>query len=99
MAAEGVQVWVEEAEPRREVVVDYALGGNPGHVWSRRAPRGSPGHVWSRRAPVISADGQVILYGPDLEFEEGEFLALQSATVLPSTPSRPCGPQLIIAFP
>jgi hypothetical protein len=81
-----VQVWVEDTGPRREVVSDYALGGNPGRVWARRAPRGSPGRVWARRAPVISADGQVILYGPEFDFEEGEFLALQSASVLPSVP-------------
>ncbi|MBN1138760.1 MAG: hypothetical protein JXM73_19405 [Anaerolineae bacterium] len=82
-----VQVWVEEPEPRREVVTGYALGGNPGHQWSRTAPRGSPGHQWSRTAPVMSSDGQMMLFGEGLEFEEGEFLSLQALSALPLPPA------------
>jgi hypothetical protein len=82
-----VQLWVDEAEPRRETVTGYTLGGNPGYKWSRLAPRGSPGHRWSRFVPVISSDGQAILYGEHLDFAEGEFFALQAATHLPSAPS------------
>ena len=43
--------------------------------------------MWSRFAPVVSADGQVILYGEELTFEEGEFLTLQTATAIPSPPA------------
>ncbi len=88
-ALEGyVQVWVAEPEPRREIVADYAIGGNPGY---RRGAggyrRGAGGYRRGAGAPVLSADGQVIVFGEDLEFEEGEFFALQSATIIPSAPA------------
>ena len=73
-----VHVWVAEAEPRREAVSDYALGGNPG---LRLA--GSGTFQRSRLAPAVSADGQVILYG-NLEFPEGEFYALQEVNLFPA---------------
>jgi hypothetical protein len=75
-----VHVWVEEAEPRREVVTDYALGGGPGF---QRGVRG--GFMRNRQAPAVSADGQVILFG-DLDFDEGEFFALQGASVVRDVP-------------
>jgi uncharacterized repeat protein (TIGR01451 family) len=81
---EHVQVWVEEGAPRRETITDYAMGGNPGRKLSHFAPRGSPGRKLSHFAPVLSADGQVMLFGHDLTFEEGEFFTLQAATVPPS---------------
>ena len=85
-ALEGyVQVWVNEAAPRRETVTDYALGGNPGHLrGSRVGVRGRPGHIRGSRAPAVSADGQVILFDNHLDFEEGEFVTLQAATSIPS---------------
>jgi uncharacterized repeat protein (TIGR01451 family) len=84
-AFEGhVQVWVEEGALRRETITDYAMGGNPGRKLSHFAPRGSPGRKLSHFAPVLSADGQVMLFGEDLTFEEGEFFTLQAATTLPS---------------
>jgi hypothetical protein len=87
-AIEGyVQVWVDEAEPRREIVTDYALGGGPGYVRGRGGyVRGRGGYVRGRGAPAVSADGQVILFGEELDFEEGEFFALQAATTIPSPP-------------
>ncbi|MBU0490223.1 MAG: DUF11 domain-containing protein [Chloroflexi bacterium] len=80
-----VHIWVDESEPRREMVTDFALGGSPSHArgrWSNA--RGRWSHARGRWAPATSADGQVILFGDDLEFEEGEFLTLQAATLLPS---------------
>ncbi len=106
-AFEGlVHVWVDEPEPRREVMSDYAIGGNPGSrrkrnapganpgsrrkrnapygsLGSRRkrnAPRGNPGSRRKRNAPVLSSDGQAMLYGQDLTFNEGEFYAIQSVS-------------------
>jgi hypothetical protein len=84
-----VHVWVDKAgaEPRREIVTDYALGGNPGLMRGRRGlMRGRRGLMRGRRAPAVSADGQVILYGEALDFEDGEFYALQAATTVPSPP-------------
>jgi hypothetical protein len=86
-AFEGhVQVWVDEGMPHRETITDYAMGGNPGRKLSHFAPRGSPGRKLSHFAPVLSADGQVMLFGEGLTFEEGEFFTLQAATTLPSPP-------------
>jgi len=87
-SADGhVQVWLDEADPRQESIVSYSLGGNPGYRRSRIGYRRSRiGYRRSRIAPVISTDGQVILFGDGLEFEEGEFYTFQQATLLPSAP-------------
>jgi hypothetical protein len=84
-ALEGyVHAWVYEAAPRREIVTDYALGGNPGHMLGGYGGiRGRPGHMLGGYAPAISTDGQVILFG-NMDFDPGEFVALQAATVIPS---------------
>jgi len=82
-----VHVWVNEPEPRREIVTDYTLGGSPGLMrGSRGLMRGSRGLMRGSRAPAVSADGHVILYGENLDFEDGEFFTLQAATNLPSAP-------------
>lgn len=39
----------------------------------------------SRYAPASSSDGQIIIYGKNLTFAEGEFFVLQTATALPRT--------------
>jgi hypothetical protein len=75
-----VHVWVDEADPRREIVTDYSLGGNPGYSRSLRG-----GFQRSRQAPAISADGQVILFG-DMDFAVGEFFTLQAAPVVEGVP-------------
>lgn len=72
-----IQVWVEEGAPRREIVTDFALGGGPVRSGSRA----------SAFAPVISADGQVLLYGNNLNFLGDEFYSLQAATVIPAAQS------------
>jgi uncharacterized repeat protein (TIGR01451 family) len=82
-----VLVWVAEAEPRREIVTDYSLGGNPG------PRRGRVGRIGPRRgrvgrlAPVVSADGQAIIFGENLDFDESEFFILQTTSSLPEVPS------------
>lgn len=82
-----VQVWVDESTtPRREIVSDYAFGGNPGRAWSNGVPRGDPGRAWSNGAPLISSDGQVLLYDQNLTLDEGAFFALQGTTSLPAAP-------------
>jgi len=80
-----VHIWVDEAESdttaRRELVVDYAMGGNPGGRRSRSGGRRSrSGGRRSRSSPAVSSDGQVMLFGDNLEFAEGEFYTMQTAT-------------------
>lgn len=82
----AVHVWVKGETPRREIVVDFLTGGNPGRKWARRAPRGAPGRKWARRAPTISADGQATLFSDELAFAEGQFVTLQSVTAPPPPP-------------
>jgi hypothetical protein len=79
---------ISPTAPLREIVTDYALGGNPGHMRGARAGmRGRMGHMRGARAPAVSADGQVILFGEKLEeLGEGEFFTLQAATVIPWVP-------------
>ena len=86
-----VHVWVNNQNGKacsecREAIVDYFLGGNPGRLWARTAPRGNPGRLWARTAPILSSDGQAIIYGDNIRLEEGEFFTLQSAVRLPTHP-------------
>jgi hypothetical protein len=60
--------------PQREVMAEYGLGGSP----TRRSI--------SADVPAISPDGQVVLYGPNLTFEVGQFYTLQAMTNLPVRP-------------
>ena len=87
-AFEGyVQVWVNEPEPRREVVVDYALGGGPGYRHSEGGYRRSDGgYRRSEGAPVMSPDGQVILFMNEESTGEDWFYTLQA---LPAPPQPP----------
>ncbi|MBN1246021.1 MAG: VCBS repeat-containing protein [Anaerolineae bacterium] len=75
-----VHVWVEETAPAREIVTDYVLGGNPAYV------RGRMAYVRGRMAPAVSSDGQVILFGNDLTFPDGEFYSLQALSSAEDTP-------------
>ncbi len=86
-----IRVWVDEAEPRREVVSDYVLGGNPARIWSGGARIWSGGariwsggaRIWSGGAPVASADGQVVLYSPDHSYGPEWFLTVQVSSAAP----------------
>ena len=88
-----IQVWVDEGISRREMITSYSLGGNPGRAvlgFGRavlgfgRAVLGF-GRTVLGFAPVASSDGQVILFG-DVDFEVGQFYALQKAALLPDPP-------------
>ncbi|MFQ5613193.1 MAG: choice-of-anchor Q domain-containing protein [Anaerolineae bacterium] len=83
-----VQVWVDElateTNPRREIVTDYALGGNPAPIKGTAGP--APIKGTAGPAPTISSDGQILLYGKDLSFQVGEFYTLQAATNVPAIP-------------
>ncbi len=80
-----VRVWAEGTG--LEAMTDYALGGNPGAIRSRwGAIRSRWGAIRSRWAPAVSADGQVILFGDDLDFGVGEFFTLQTVTRPPDVP-------------
>lgn len=76
-----VQLWVNEVEPRREIVIDYALGSDPAHI------RGDGAHVRGDGVPAISTDGSVIVFAPDLQIPPGEFYTLQALATLPAAPS------------
>ena len=82
-----MRVWVDESGQRRESIVDYSLGGNPAPDWAgpgKNAPDwAGPG----KNAPVVSSDGQVLLFAPQIAFPPGEFYSLQATTVLPQAPS------------
>jgi len=92
-----LHVWVVESGFRRETVVDYTVGGNPGRIWSRGGRIWSRGgRIWSRGvrlvardAPIISGDGQVVLYTDDLLLDPTKewFYTIQAATLLPNPPS------------
>ena len=69
-----VHIWVTGDEYIQEIVTGYALGGGPAK-WHGTC------------APAISADGQVLLFGKNITFDEGEFFTLQTATTIPMVPS------------
>jgi hypothetical protein len=76
-----IHVWVDEPGPRREIVTDYSIGGNPARMkgyWARMKG------LW---APAASSNGQIILFGENLHFAEGDMVAFQAATRLPSLPA------------
>ncbi len=83
-----IQVWVDESEPRRESVTNYTIGGAPGYQRGGGGyQRGGGGYQRGGGASAVSTDGQAILFGEGLVFGEGEFVALQTATVLPNVPA------------
>ncbi len=85
-----VQVWIDEGEPRRESMIDYALGGSPAYRHGRGAYRhGRGAYRHGRGAPVESADGQVVLFADGVFFGDEEFYALQAISKPPtSLPGR-----------
>ena len=54
----------------------FALGGTPGYA-----------HSLGSDAPAISTDGQVVLYGHDVQFPEDAFYTLQSMSTVPALDS------------
>jgi subtilisin-like proprotein convertase family protein len=87
-AFEGLlHLWVDEPGLRRETVVDFRTGGNPGKGWARTAPRSNPGKGWARTAPVLSADGQAIIFTSEESIAEGQFFTLLSTDSPPLPPA------------
>lgn len=75
-----LRLWVTgDSEPRRDVVADYSLGGEP-------APRHKSKSRNKRRAPALSSDGQAILFTDNISFSMGTFYTFQTATRLPAAP-------------
>ena len=82
-----VQIFVDEAaseaDPRRETLVDYGVGGSGAE---------GPAHFYGG-VPVISSDGKAeFARTTDVFLEKGEFIALQS---MAGTPRPPTGRQFI----
>jgi len=82
-----VQIFVDEAaseaDPRRETLVDYGVGGSGAE---------GPAH-WYGGVPVISSDGKAeFARQTDVFLQRGEFIALQS---MAGTPRPPAGRQII----
>jgi subtilisin-like proprotein convertase family protein len=83
-----IRIWVDEPEARREAVTDYSLGGSPAFRHGRGAFRHGRGAFrHGRGAPTESSDGQVMIFGDGLIFEEGEFFALQGVSNIVNQPA------------
>jgi hypothetical protein len=88
-----VQVWVDETatetDPRRETIVAYTMGGDPG-PFSRGHGPFSRGHgPFSRggSAPLTSPGGQMIFFTKNpIIFEEGDLYTIQSMAGSPPLP-------------
>ncbi|NJM42096.1 MAG: hypothetical protein HC853_15770 [Anaerolineae bacterium] len=85
-----VHVWAEGATPRREAIVAYSMGGNPG--------KGRNGNKKNRKghAPALSPDGQMIFYtrsSDETELPEGQVYVVQGMAGLPAPP--PVGRSLV----
>ncbi|MCA0352066.1 MAG: VCBS repeat-containing protein [Chloroflexi bacterium] len=93
-----IQVWVEEpaseTNPRRETLIAYSIGGNPGYYrggggYYRGGGgyyRGGGGYYRLGGAPLLSPDGQMTFY-TKATFEVGQFYAIQEMAELPALPA------------
>jgi hypothetical protein len=102
-----IQLWVDEtageSNPRRETVVGYSIGGNPGFDRGGSGfdrggsgfdrggsgfDRGGSGFDRGGSAPVVSSDGQMIFFDNyEISFEEGQFYTVQNMAGLPQLPA------------
>ena len=81
-----VQVWVDEAEPRREGITNFTIGGSPGYQRGGGGyQHGGGGYQRGGGTQAVSANGEAILFAEDLQFKKDEFLAIQT-TSASSTP-------------
>ena len=90
----AVQVYVDEPDletnPRRETILPFAVGGNPG---LSRGASGGGGQKRSGNAPLLSPDGNLIYFTPtEVEFPKGTLFNVQS---MAGTPPLPAGRGLI----
>jgi hypothetical protein len=89
----NVQVWVEEGatetSPRRETMVAYAIGGNPGFQrGSGGFQRGSGGFQRGSGAPLVSPDGQMIFFTENpADFVTGTLFTMQGMAGVPEVPA------------
>ncbi|MBN1887871.1 MAG: VCBS repeat-containing protein [Thermoflexales bacterium] len=101
-----IQVWVEETgtetNPRRETMVAYGVGGNPGYAragggyaragggYARAGggyARAGGGYARAGGAPVMSPDGQMILFTDNpINFVTGTLFVVQAMAGLPDLP-------------
>jgi hypothetical protein len=99
-------VWVDEpatdANPRRETMLAYSIGGNPGAMragggiargggGAMRAgggiARGGGGAMRAGGAPLLSSDGQMVFFTDNpVNFSIGELFSIQSMAGLPNVP-------------
>ncbi|MGB8251974.1 MAG: VCBS repeat-containing protein, partial [Anaerolineaceae bacterium] len=79
-----LQIYVDETSaPRRETILPYSVGGNPG------LHEGATGSGWKRsgNAPLLSPDGSLIYFtGADVDFPEGTLFTVQTMSGLPALP-------------
>jgi hypothetical protein len=92
-----IHVWYDDPDPqaRREIIVDYRVGGDPGNVWMTASrdnpgnvwmtvPRDFPGNVWMT-APLLSPDGQTLVYGVE-SLPQDQFYIVQTLAAAPDPP-------------
>jgi hypothetical protein len=80
-----LHIWAGTGGARVDAISSYSLGGNP--VQRRRKPvqrKRKPVQRRRKPAPVSSSDGNVVLHGEDLDFAQGEYYILQTATRPPA---------------
>ncbi|MCB0194457.1 MAG: VCBS repeat-containing protein [Anaerolineae bacterium] len=105
-----LQLWVDEGpdappftNPRRETIVSYSIGGNPGaerggggaerggggaERGGGGAERGGGGFVHGEgNAPAVSPDGQMTYFDQNFDLAVGQFYAIQDMAGLPPLPA------------
>jgi len=102
----NIQVWVDEpateSYPRRETIIAYTIGGNPGAFrgaggafrgaggafrGAGGAFRGAGGAFRGAGAPIVSPDGQMIFFTDNpIDFITGTLFAIQGMAGLPPLP-------------
>ncbi len=102
----NIQLWVDEtaseANPRRETMVAFSIGGNPGTMRGAGGTmrgaggtmrgaggtmRGAGGTMRGAGAPILSPDGQMIFFTENpMAFITGTFFTIQSMAGLPDLP-------------
>ncbi len=102
----NIQLWVEEpateTSPRRETIIAYTIGGNPGMFRGAGGMfrgaggmfrgaggmfRGAGGMFRGAGAPILSPDGQMIFFTENpIDFITGTFFTIQGMAGLPPLP-------------
>ncbi len=102
-ASGSLQIYVDEpTAPRRETILPFSVGGNPGYMrgsggymrgsggymrGSGGYMRGSGAGMRSGNAPILSPDGSLIFYtSSEITFTVGTLFTIQNMTGLPALP-------------